>query len=727
MSKPDIHVKRRLFILLFLFCLALSCLTFRLGQLQIAEGQKLSEMAYEQQTLERLISPKRGVIYDRNGKELAISAAVDTIIANPKEIRNAKLSIDEIAEKLSEILLVDKSTLITKLSKEVQYEVIKQKVEKEIGDSVKQWIKDENIIGIYVTEDTKRYYPQKNLASHVLGFTGSDNQGLEGIEAVMDKYLKGVPGRILSEVDAVNRTIPSSNEKKIDPSDGLNVVLTLDYTIQYMVEEALEKAILENKALNGGTVIVMDPRNGDILAMASKPDYDPNNPFAAPAGVDSSKWKGYTNEDVAVLQSTVWRNKAISDTYEPGSTFKAITSAMGLEEGVIAPDTQVNDYPVKVGGWTINCWRSNLHGEETFSEAVYNSCNPVFVSVAQSLGIKTFYKYLRAFGFYEATNIDLPSETKGGIIHAEPSETDMAVASFGQRFQITPIQLITAYSAIANGGYLVKPRLVKELRDSQGNIVEKFETEVIRQVISNDTSKTLRGILEGAVTYGTGKNAYIKGYRVAGKTGTSETLESASKGRYIASFSAFAPADNPVVNVLVILDYPTGFSYMGGVIAAPVAGSILEDVLNYLGVERYYTEKDKEMIKNTIFVPDVKNTKLENAENMLKSFNLNYIIEGNDKSPNSVIIEQIPKSGTNVQEKSIIVLYTYKPDEYISVKMPDLKNKTIYEATKTLNELGLNIMVQGDGVAVSQGVNPGVMVNKGDVIEVEFKYLDNVE
>jgi stage V sporulation protein D (sporulation-specific penicillin-binding protein) len=303
----------------------------------------------------------------------------------------------------------------------------------------------------------------------------------------------------------------------------------------------------------------------------------------------------------------------------------------------------------------------------------------------------------------------------------------MAVASFGQRFQITPIQLITAYSAIANGGYLVKPRLVKELRDSQWNIVEKFETEVIRQVISNDTSKTLRGILEGAVTYGTGKNAYIKGYRVAGKTGTSETLESASKGRYIASFSAFAPADNPVVNVLVILDYPTGFSYMGGVIAAPVAGSILEDVLNYLGVERYYTEKDKEMIKNTIFVPDVKNTKLENAENMLKSFNLNYIIEGNDKSPNSVIIEQIPKSGTNVQEKSIIVLYTYKPDEYISVKMPDLKNKTIYEATKTLNELGLNIMVQGDGVAVSQGVNPGVMVNKGDVIEVEFKYLDNVE
>ncbi|NSW90516.1 MAG: PASTA domain-containing protein [Firmicutes bacterium] len=728
MAGPNLQVKKRLLTVLGVFCLFFILLIVRVGYIQIVQGQKLKSMAYEQQTLGRLISPRRGTVYDRNGKKLAISASVDTVFVNPSDIKSSKIPPEEIAKKLSEILEMDENTILSKLMKNVQYEVIKEKIDKEIGDKVRVWIRDNGIRGIYVDEDTKRFYPHRNLASHVLGFTGKDNQGLDGVEAIMEKYLKGEPGRILSEVDVSNRTIPSKAEKRINPKDGLDVVLTIDETIQYLAEKAIEKAIDENKVLNGGIAIVMDPRNGDILAMVSKPDYDPNDPFAAPPGIDPNAWKGYTNEDVALLQSTVWRNKAVSDTYEPGSTFKAITAAAGLEEGVITPDTRVNDFPVKVGGWTISCWRDyNPHGEETFKEGVYNSCNPVFVRVAQSLGIDTFYKYVRAFGFYEPTGIELPGEVKDTIFHSNPQEIDMAVASFGQRFQITPIQLITAYAAIANGGYLMKPRLIKELRDSQGNIVEKFEPEVVRQVISRETSETLREILEGVVSMGTGRNAYVKGYRVAGKTGTSETTESKTKGRYIASFSAFAPADNPVINVLVILDYPTGYSYMGGVIAAPVAGKLIEDILNYLGVERRYTEKDKEMIIEQVYVPDVRNMTLEEARNVLRNYHLEYKVEGDGNNKNITIVDQMPKPGASIPEKSVVILYTYKPQEYVNVKVPDLRNKTVYEATKALNDIGLNIKVNGDGVAVTQEVAPGTEIYKGSIIEVEFKHLDNVE
>jgi len=728
----DLQVKRRLLVVLAVYFLVFLLLSVRVGYIQLVEGHKLKSMAYEQQTLGRLISPKRGTIYDRNGKQLAVSASVDTVTVNPSDVRNyAKnkgISLDQIAEKLSEILEMNKETILAKLNKNVQYDVIKEKIDREIGDKVRAWIDSENIKGIYVDEDTKRFYPHRNLAAHILGFTGKDNQGLDGIEAIMEKYLKGEPGRILSEVDVGNRTIPYKAEKRIDPTNGYDIVLTIDETIQYIAEKALEKAIEENKALNGGIAIVMDPRNGDILAMVSKPDYDPNNPFAAPPGVDASTWNGYTNEDVTLLQSTVWRNKAVSDTYEPGSTFKAITAAAGLEEKVISPDTIVNDYPVIVGGWTINCWRSyNLHGQETFRESVYNSCNPVFVRIAQSLGINTFYKYVRAFGFYEATGIELPGEVRETIFHSNPQEVDMAVASFGQRFQITPLQLITAYCAIANGGYLMKPRLIKEIRDSNGNVVQKYEPQVVRQVISEETSATLREILEGVVTYGTGKNAYVKGYRVAGKTGTSETTETKTKGRYIASFSGFAPADNPVVNVLVVLDYPTSYSHMGGVIAAPVAGEIIEDVLNYLGVERRYTEKDKESIQEEVYVPDVRNMTLEQARNTLRNYKLEYRVEGDGNNNDAVIVDQMPKPGASITEKSVVILYTYKPDNYANVKVPDLSNKTVYEATKALNDIGLNIKISGDGVAVRQSVAPGTEVAKGTVISVEFKHIDNVE
>jgi stage V sporulation protein D (sporulation-specific penicillin-binding protein) len=555
LAGPSILIKKRLLVMLVLFTLVAVALLGRVAYIQVVKGESLQKKAFEQHNLSIIISPRRGTIYDRNGKELAISASVETIYVNNQDIEKSNKDKEMIAEELAQILELDKEAVLKKLNKKSQYEIIKKKVDREIGDRVRKWIEEDNILGVYIVEDSKRYYPYRNLAAHVIGFTGYDNQGLNGIEIMMEQYLKGVPGRILSEVDAKNRALPFKIEKRIDPQDGLNVILTIDETIQYFAQKALEKAIDDYKVKDGAIAIVMDPRNGDVLAMVSKPDFDLNNPFGPPPGIDPSTWNGHTDEDVNTLSKTVWRNKVISDTYEPGSTFKAITSAAGLEEGIVTPETRTNDSPVVIGKWNFKCWRHyNPHGEESFAEGVYNSCNPVFVRVAQSLGIDRFYSYVKAFGFYDKTGISLPGESKG-MFHASPTETDMAAASFGQRFTITPMQLITSYTAIANGGKLMKPRLVRELTDSEGNIIKKFEPEVIRPVISKKTSETLSEILEGVVSIGTGKNAYVKGYRVAGKTGTSETTE---EGVYTASFMAFAPADNPVVCVLVALFNPQG-------------------------------------------------------------------------------------------------------------------------------------------------------------------------
>lgn len=642
------------------------------------------------------------------------------------------MSADEkerIAEKLAQILQLKKEDVLKRITRNnSSYEVVKKQVEKEVGNEVrkwkeelnKEWEKEEKSTGIYIDEDTKRYYPENNLAAHVVGFTGADNQGLSGIEQVMENYLKGVPGKILSETDAIGRYVPFSEEKRIDPQNGLNVVLTIDENIQYFASNALDKAIEDNKVLNGATAIVMDPRNGDILAMVSKPDFDLNNPRSAPPGENTETWNGYSSDGVAKLSKTVWRNKCVMDTYEPGSTFKAITSAAGLEEGVVTPDTMTSDRTINVLGSNINCWKPNAHGTETFREAVYNSCNPAFVKVAQSLGIDTFYKYVRAFGFYDKTGISLPGEGKS-MWHDKPSEIDMAVASFGQRFQITPIQLISAYGAIANGGKLMKPRLVKELTDENGNVVQKFEPEVVRNVISQNTSETLRGVLEGVVSEGTGKNAYVKGYRVAGKTGTSQTIVN---GVYVASFSAIAPADNPVICVLIALDNPRGDTYYGGVIAAPVAGKIVEDTLNYLGVERRYNEKDLKVMAEEVYVPDIRGKTVEEAKKVLKDKGLEWKIEGDNKGNSTIVKKQTPKAGASIAKSSVVIVYTDTPDAEKMVKVPDLTKKTVDEATQALNDAGLNIKINGIGNAMNQSFEADKEVPEGTVIEVDFRYLD---
>lgn len=713
-----------------MFTVIIVALLGRVAFLQMVKGEELQKKAFEQQNKGRTISPKRGTIYDRNGRQLAISATVDTITCTPSNVEKyGEEKKQAIAAKLAEILGEDSKIIYGKITKKTSYIVLKKKVDREVGDKIREWVEAENIKGINIDEDTKRYYPNRNLAAHIIGLTDVDNKGISGIESSMEKYLKGLPGKVLSEVDALHREIPFNTDKRIDPQDGLNLVLTLDETIQYLASKTLDKAIEDYKVKRGAVAIVMDPRNGDILAMVSKPDFDLNNPYAAPPGVDASTWNGRTNEDVAVLQKTVWRNKVISDTFEPGSTFKAITTSAGLEEGVVKPEDRFTDAPVTIKNVAkpIKCWKTTgIHGEESFTEAVYNSCNPVFVQVAQRLGIQRFYTYLRAFGFYNKTGIELSGEANSQF-RPKPTEIDMAVNSFGQRFAITPLQLVTAYTAIANGGKLMKPRLVKELTDSEGNIVKKFEPEEIRTVISRKTSDTVREILEGVVSKGTGSNAYVKGYRVAGKTGTSQTTE---VGVYTASFMAFAPADNPVVCVYVALFDPKGESYYGGQIAAPTAGKLTEEVLNYLQVERHYSDQDIELMAQDVFVPDVRKMSVENAVKALKEHGLSYKVENNgdnNDNKNAVVVEQTPKPDASVPQKSIVILYTYKPSKEVMVKMPNILKKTISEATRTLNDAGLNIKVSGMGVVTNQGIAPDTSVPKGKVIDVKFNNIDNIE
>lgn len=725
LSKSPKRNRNRLLFLLITFTVLFIAILVRFLWIQIVDGAWYKNMAYAQENKGQVISPKRGVIYDRNGKELAINLPVKTISCDPHLVQGSKLDIDQIAQKISEILQIDKGDLLKKLQKSNGYQLIKKKADTEVSDTLKKWANANKVDGIYIDEDSKRFYPNKNLAAHVIGFAGSDNQGLSGIELTMEQYLKGKPGKHLSEVDAYGLKIPFSEEKKIDVQDGLNVVLTIDEAIQFSTEKALQKAIYDYKVINGGTAIVLDPRNGDILAMVSKPDFDLDDPYAFPIGVtgfDSSSWSSLkSNEKVKKLQETVWRNKAINITYEPGSTFKSIISATSLEEGIIAPNSEVFDVPIKVADWTINSDMPGGHGKESFSQSFYNSDNPVFVKLAQALGIEKFYNYVKSFGFFDTTGIDLPGEAKS-IFQKKPAEIDMATASFGQNFQITPIQLITAYAAIANGGNLLRPHLIKNLTDSNGNIVTNYEPEVVRNVLSKQSCDTLKGMLEGVVMQGTGTNAYVSGYRVAGKTGTAETFENGvrSKDRFIASFSAFAPADNPVINVLVVLDYPSEKSHFGGATAAPAAARIIEDTLEYLGVDRKYTDRDIGMMTKEINLTDITKRSVEDAEGTLSGLGLRFKIIGSGYNNSSIIVNQEPKPGESIPEKSVVILYINKGDKETIVKVPDVSNKTIPEATQALNDVGLNIKVKGTGTVVSQEYKAGFEVPIGKVIEIDF-------
>lgn len=723
MSSPSLVLKKKILGIFVLFLSISILLIGRTAYIQFCRGEELQKEAIEQQTRDKMISSKRGTIYDRNGKVLAVSATAETISAVPNEVKENN-DPEFVSKEISNILGMDYETVYNKITENSAYVLIKRKVDKDEADKVRKFISENNVKGIKLVEDTKRYYPYGNFASHVIGFTGTDNQGLNGIEMIYDKYLKGLPGRIVSAKNAIGTEMPYKYEKYINPEDGANVVLTIDEAIQHFVEKHLETAVIENKVQNGGASIVMDVKTGEILAMAVKPDFDLNNPF----DINNEEVKDYLTtlsddkfkEEYEKALLDMWRNKCVNDSYEPGSTFKIITSSTALEEGVVEPDDKFTcTGSIEVNGKRIKCWRHyRPHGLQTFVQGVQNSCNPVFVRVGLDVGAETFYKYIKAFGFRERTGIELAGEAVGPFHKLENfKELELATATFGQGFQITPLQMITAVSAVANNGTLMKPTIVKQLTDNEGNVIKRFEPEVVRQVISEETSRTMREILESVVSEGTGKNAYVKGYRIAGKTGTSEKLPRGQE-KYIASFVAFAPANDPQIAVLIMLDEPKGDEYYGGVIAAPVAGKILKDTLQYLGVEPQYS--DEEDIVIDVDVPEVRNMEIEKAKQEILKANLKYKIEGYG----STVLDQTPKSGTMLPEDSMVILYTQEDKIITRVEVPDVKNKSVLDANKVLTDAGLNIRISGFGTAIEQNPEAGTKVTPGSIVNVEFRILE---
>lgn len=723
MAAPNLIIKKRILFLLAAFTLISMALIGRTGWLQLHEGEKLQKEAIEQQTRDRMIHSKRGTIFDRNGKPLAVSASVETVSAVPNEIKRAG-NAEEIATELAKILDMDYQTVYDKITRNTAYEIIKRKIEKEQTDQIRKFIAEKNIKGINLDEDSKRYYPYGNFASHVIGFTGMDNQGLNGIEVTFDKYLKGLPGRIVSAKNAIGTEMPYQYEKYINPEDGANLILTIDEVIQHFVEKHLEEAVIENKVSNGGACIVMDAKTGEILAMAVKPDFDLNDPFHIQDEALRRQLevlpKDEADKRVSEELNKMWRNKAVVDTYEPGSTFKIITSAAALEEGVVEPDDPFTCTGSEtVSGVRLRCWRHyRPHGAQTFMQGVQNSCNPVFINVGLATGAERFYRYVKAFGFRERTGIELPGEAVGPFHQLKNfKELELATASFGQGFQVSPLQMVTAVAAVVNGGNLMKPQIVKQITDQEGNVIKTYEPEVVRQVISKETSDTMRYILESVVAEGTGQNAYIKGYRIGGKTGTSEKLPRGSD-KYVASFVGFAPADDPQVVALVMLDEPRGDAYYGGVIAAPVIGKVLDDTLRYIGVEPKFT--DDESILIDVRVPEVRNMSINEAKKELQQVNLTYKIEGSGNT----IIDQIPKPEAKLPEKSMVILYTENAQPITNVAVPNVLNKSVLDANRILTNEGLNIKITGFGTAISQYPEAGTEVAPGTVVEVEFRLLE---
>ena len=726
---PKISIRKRMFYVLLFFTTLFIMLVVYILKLNIVDGEKLRTGAIEQQTRDYQVSSARGTIYDRNGKTLAVSSSAETISVNPKELAAAGYDIDGLVNKFAEILELDPEDVKPKLTKNAQDVEIKNKVETEVADKIREL----NLKGVYFKEDTKRYYPYGTFASHVIGFTGRDNQGLGGIEMVYDDELSGVPGRVVTLKNAHGTDMPFQEERHIDSENGLNVVLTIDEAIQHFAEKHLENVYNETEAAEGAACIVMDVKTGEVLAMATQPNFDLNNPNELIDNVTLNRLKklGSGEEYVKALtdaRNKMWRNKAVVDSYEPGSCFKIMTMSMALEEGVVTPEDHFfcPGYKI-VEDRRISCAERSGHGAQTFKDGVKNSCNPVFIEVGQRVGIDKFKQYYKAFGFNDKTGFDLPGEANGVFYTDEQFKTvELATASFGQGPKVTPLQLISAVSAIANGGNLMKPHVVKELTNEEGTVVKKVEPTLVRQIVSEETTKTVRELLENAVNVGSGQNAYIKGYRVAGKTGTSEKIPR-GQGKYVASFVGFAPANDPKVACLVVVDEPSLGSYYGGAVAAPVVGKILEDTLNYLGVEPQYTTEEKTTID--ISVPDVTGLEVSVAKKKLEDMGLKYTIIGSGEK----VLSQMPSSGATVGSGSVIVLYTEDTSTGEKVTVPDVKNKSLASVKSILSSKGLNLSIVGAGatgsdsdrtVAEKQTPEAGAEVERGSVVQVEFRFLD---
>ena len=742
-DKPSKSMIMRVFVCMLVIVIAFSSVSIvRLFYISVIKGDKYRNAALEQQLYDTLLAAPRGNIYDKNMNTLATSSTAWTVYITPNGLSKVKTEEkreqirNTIADGLSSILEIDRETIYEQTKKDTYYVIVKKKIDKEVADQVRKFISDNSALNIasYVglDETTKRYYPNDNLASVVLGFVGSDNQGLSGIESYYDSKLTGVAGRVVAAKSAQGVDMPLTYERVEEAIQGNSLVLTIDNYIQYIAEKYLEEGVLANKANGRGACIVMNVNSGEILAMAIKGDFDPNQPFDLSVS-DNLKLEEETDptkksELKVKLQNQQWRNKAVSDTYEPGSVFKVITAAMALEENVVNTNSTFTcAYHINIAGQGYDCHKKGGHGTQNLIETMVNSCNPAYIMIGQLVGNSSFSKYFDAFGLTKKTGIDLPGESNS-VYHASSKlgTVELASSSFGQTFKVTPIQMITAVSAAVNGGYLVKPHLVSKVLDHEGNVVETVGTTVKRQVISKSTSETIRSMMGAVVSKSTSKNMYVAGYQTGGKTGTSqkvaEKLELGSDEElYIASYLAVAPIDDPEIAVLVMIDEPSAGQYYGSAVAAPIGAEILSDILPYLGYEPQYTES--ELASLSINVPNVIGDDVAVAKGKITGAKLNYKIVGSGQK----VINQMPSSTDSLHSGGIVIIYTEEVDEgEHTATVPDFSGHTLSEVNTLATNAGLNIQYAGNTttpgvVAYKQSIEVGLVVDKGTVITVYFR------
>ena len=725
-------IQTRSFVLMILMGVVMFVLLFfRLFDLQITRHEELQGKAVNQQTRRTVVTANRGTIYDAGGNILAISSSAETIILSPLEIDNAVNDTEDpvswtkesLAAGLAEILGKDASAIRKRMDNvKSQYEVIQLRADEDTAAKVRSYVDENKIAGVHLVADTKRYYPYGSLAAQVIGFVGDENTGLYGLEAYYEKELEGQSGLVISSKDQAENDMLYTYEQYFAAKNGSDLTLTLDTTIQYYLEKGIESMVDKFSAANGASGIVMDAKTGGILAMASYPNYDLND-FLTVSDQTLQERIERGESTVADMQLLQWRNKALNDTYEPGSTFKILTLSAALEEGVVDKTTTVNcGGSVNISGYTIHCSNKNGHGLQTLVQSVGNSCNPAFINYGLRIGSEKFYEYMRSFGLMNTTGIDLGGEAVG-VFAADSSFTqlDLACYAFGQNFTVTPLALIAAQAACVNGGYLHTPYLVERITDSDGNVTYRHDDTPVRQVISEQTSATVRECLEYVVASGTGKNGQVAGYRIGGKTGTADKGQT---GDVVVSFLCFAPADDPQVIMLITMDTPsraTGTYVSGGNMVAPTASTVMAEILPYLGVERSYSAE--ELLGMDTTVPNVIGMSVEEAKAKLKDRALSYKIVGDGET----ITDQTPAGGAIIPGKSSVILYVGEEKSTDKCVVPHLIGKTPSEANTTATAAGLLIRFSGttgsesSSVRVlSQSIDEGTEVEAGTVITVQL-------
>ena len=724
--------QRTAILILLILVLGFGAAVLRLTYLTTIQRSELQESAVDLQLADTTVSAKRGTIYDANGNVLAESASVWQVVMSPVNFKNDKQR-QAAAKGLSEIFDLEYNDVLDDTKQQSHYVVVKRRIESDEREKVLELIdtlkKDYSCSGvIQLLDDYKRYYPKNSLASSVIGFTGSDDQGLEGIEYEYDSYLSGTPGRIITAQNARGTDMPFRYEQNVESEDGNNVYLTIDETIQSICEKYMQKGVEDNNVLNKGVCIAMDVNTGAILAMVTTDGYDLNNPYELSAK-DKKKIKSTAKSKQAEAESAalsnMWRNKAVADTYMPGSVFKMCVASAALEENLVNEKTSFTcTGSISVEGETIHCSNISGHGTQNFVEAISNSCNPAFIQIGQMLGAGKFRQYYQGFGFSDKTGIDLPGEAEDSFWkEGKMGGVDLAVASFGQNFTITPIQMITACAAVSNGGYVVQPHVVSKITDSKGNVIKTVDKKIKRQVISDDTSKKMNEYLEYNTERQGAAAGYISGYKVAGKTGTTEKrgvtkFESSFSEDYISSFCGYAPADDPQIAMLVFFDTPDGDAYYGSQVSSPVFINIMSEVLPYLDVKTSYTDEELGYVDAS--AGDYTGVSVDEAKTAVEADGFTATVKGNG----STVISQIPTVSSGLQKGGSIVLYTDSDSQSETVSVPSLIGLSPDEVNDVASAYGLNVSFSGattsSGTSSSQNIEAGTSVSPGTVITVSF-------